>query len=896
MDPVVLTGRIEYLSLKERDRSPEGLDLRKTYARLARLLVTGAPAWCGAEAGDVVLVGFEFTPPAFVRRGAVVRLRAVPGPASVWRVLSPSDAAPQCTADDLEVLARADLNLSPAEEAALRGAFGAVRLSEVYSACLADREAFEGKAAAVLGAERAREVADALERIAGRADLSRLCSMMVNPEVGFDLPKAVAVYEALKRRAALAGTTVADMVADDPWLIAQVEDVDFRDADQLAKVLGKRLDDPKRIVGAAMHVLQEAARNGDAYVPFGEAYYRVTALVNNSRIRRAEDVAEDELPDEDEAFRLSSEDVKDVLGEELRKEKEWREGARGKPGARRMPKEFVVRGKIRADSWRKDEVVEVLKAWQRANPDSAYASVKADGKGAGLCLGGVFTAERWAAQKLAEFLASPPRPVSAERLRDRAHAAARRACGRPLDTSQVDALYKAAAARLAVVCGPAGTGKTLLMTSLAAAFEEAGLSVAQFAATGAAAQRLEARSGRPCCTVHRGIALQRDAADLALDHADIEELRQAVSLGADVVMVDEATMLDVYVFQRLLDAVIRPGARIILFGDDAQLGAVGPGMPFSDLLRLAEELGSACPYLKAARLDTDHRNQTPAARNAALIRSGIPLLENIPARPGGGGFELRQAPPGGVDAVLEDLLDGLAAEGVPPQDILVLCRRKGGRADAAGTEQLNLYLQQKFNPDGQPVDPMGLSPFRVGDPVICIENDYPEFRRNGVRRRPVVYNGTIGVVRGSRFAEGVDGVDDGRVLVEVEYPLAAGGTFSALYTLDEAYRYLRLAYALTVHKAQGAEAPVVVFVEYDLRAARLTRNLLYTAVTRAKQVPGKPWSGRVYLIGPADPEGGEGWAARAVKNPQRPRYTRFFWRAKERLAGERREAAGGEEA
>lgn len=882
-EPIVFTGRIEYLSAKPRDASPEGRPLGRTYVRLARLLLTAARPEDGFEPGATALAGFDFLPPPFVRRGAVVRVRAAAASAGVWRVAEPADVAPQCTLDDLEVLARVDLSISLPEETLLRNAFGAVRLAEVLNACLADREAFLGRAAPAVGEERAQALAEAFARILSRADIARLYALMSDPLVGFDLPRVVAVYEFLKRRAALAGTTVTEMVRSDPWVIAQVEDVDFRDADHLALVLGKDFGDPKRVVGAVMCVLQTAARNGDAYVPLGDAAVRAAGLLEAGN-RRAAEVLEEEPEDGEEAQPSGlSGTVKEVILEEIRREAEWR--SQKGSGERRMPPEFIVRGKIRSaflKQW-SGEIVETLKAWQRANPGSSYASRRVEDKGGGVALGGVYVAEQWAARRLAEFLQNPPAPVDVVRLRDAANEAARAACRAPLDVSQLNALYKAAEGKLTVVCGPAGTGKTLLMGSLAAAFEDQGLRVAQLAATGAAAQRLEARSGRPCVTVHRAIAMDRADADMALDPNEVPELKQKTVLGADVVVVDEATMLDVWVFWRLLDALPPSGARLILFGDDAQLGAVGPGMPFSDLLRLAEDLGSACPGLKSARLETDHRNQSPSARNATLVRGGLPLLEEYPPGPNAGGFVIRRAPAQLVEAALNRALDEIAAEGVPPQDVLVLCRRKGGRAGRPGTEQLNLALQARFNPDGAPVDPLGLSPLRVGDPVICIENDYPELRRGGVKSRPVVYNGTLGVVKGVALSGDAGDAEEGALLVEVEYRTADGGQRACRYTLEETHRYLRLAYSLTVHKAQGAEAPVVVLVEYDAAAPRLTRNLLYTAVTRAKQVPGKPWSGRVYLVGPESAEGD--WIAAAVNNPQRPRYSLFYWRVKELLLG-----------
>lgn len=890
-----LVGRVTYFSAKSHDYLPkqyfgtnEDLRLRASYARIGQFLISsvldaGTAPNTDLSPGDSVFVGFTYVPPLFVRRGAVLRFtcrlgsdEVVSSPYPFLVVDRTDEIVSYATYDDLEKLIKYDVNLSPWEEEALRQGFSVGRLVDVFFNCIADPEEFKQRVAVVLGEERAAALRKAMARLGKKADISELCGILTDKRVGMDLHKVVAVYDFLKHRAARRHKTVSQVVRDNPWVVAQVEDVKFYEADAVAAVVGKPFDSPERVVGAAFHCLWEASRNGHAYVPFG-TFYKLTADVLNAGARSLSGDDFEDADDEDTALKFTSSRVRDILTAELKREREWREEAEkarndGGQGKLSYPDDFLIRGEMISDAaFCKQEVEDYLARWQRANPDSAFAAKKVKGKGSGVYLAGSYFSELNAARNLAEFLDSKNRALAEERLMRAAREKAREE-GIPLDQYQEDAVKKLVKAKLLVVVGPAGTGKSALMRVLGGALESLGLSVVELASTGAAAYRLAVKTGRETSTVHRALAITSELSDLAVDpyKAGID---RAVFLGADVVMVDEATMLDLPVFSRLLRAV-KDGQRLVLFGDPCQLGAVGPGMPFADLLRLAEE-EHYHPALLAAHLHISHRSQSAVLNNAVRIREGNWMLVPQSCVLGKGGFQLIYTTPETILARLEELLDSLRKEGVPQSDILVLCRKKGSRGDRLGTEALNLVLQRKYNADGQRVVDAGESFLRVGDVVICVENDYQDKRERGIKERGDTFNGMLGVLKDCRVEE-VGGVPT--TIVEVDYAVGGGGVRRERYTLDEAYHYLRLAYSLTVHKAQGGEAPVVILVEYDQKAARMTRNLLYTAATRAAMDPAKPWAERVYFIGPNN------FVKNAVLNTDPPRYSKFYWRAMKQVS------------
>lgn len=385
---------------------------------------------------------------------------------------------------------------------------------------------------------------------------------------------------------------------------------------------------------------------------------------------------------------------------------------------------------------------------------------------------------------------------------------------------------------LAITGGP-GTGKTTLLRQLILLFELAGLSVLLAAPTGRAAKRLTEATGREAKTVHRLLEYTFREGEGMRFQRGVEH-----PLEAGVVVIDEASMLDLPLTQHLLHA-IRPGTRLILVGDADQLPAVGPGNVLRDLLD-----SGAIPTTRLTQVFRQAAESLIVA-NAHRINSGrFPELPRQNA-------EFAHVPAAGaaeaIHAVVE-LVTRLLPErhGFDPvEDIQVLApMRRGG----AGVEGLNRVLQEALNPPGPGRPELKVSAetvFRVGDKVMQIRNNYQKG----------VFNGDIGRIRELDAEEGS---------LLVDFAGEAGSVPYDRPDLDE----LVLSYATTVHKAQGSEYPAVVLALLPEHYLMLQRNLLYTAVTRARR--------QVTLVGSTKA------IAMAVRNNRRERrYTRLAERLRQ---------------
>jgi exodeoxyribonuclease V alpha subunit len=405
-------------------------------------------------------------------------------------------------------------------------------------------------------------------------------------------------------------------------------------------------------------------------------------------------------------------------------------------------------------------------------------------------LAALFAAETGIAQRLAAMLAvaapggAPPREALPERI-----ARQLALCPSP---AQVEILQRLPSLRVAVITGAAGTGKTTLVRSAAALLEEAGRTVLLAAPTGRAARRLSEAAGRSAATIHRLLGFN-PAEGVCGKNRDNP-------LEADVVIVDEASMVDTPLMHQLLDATPLSAA-LILVGDTFQLPPVGPGAVLSDLI--------ASDRLPVFRLQEIFRQGQGSAivESAHQVRRGeMPRLESTWPPEGHGQFLFlpETDPAAAADRIAALCAEALpAALGIDPlRDIQVLTPMHRG---PAGTLQLNQLLQRRLNPgraDGS---------FRPGDKVMQLRNNYPK----------EVFNGDIGVVSGlDAEGGGLQVAFDERCV-----PYAAAER-------DE----LTLAYAITVHKAQGSEYPVVVLALMPEHRLMLQRNLLYTALTRGRRL------------------------------------------------------------
>ncbi len=404
----------------------------------------------------------------------------------------------------------------------------------------------------------------------------------------------------------------------------------------------------------------------------------------------------------------------------------------------------------------------------------------------------LFEAECAAARRVRELLARPVAPLLADP--GIAFAAVEEAGLVRLAPLQKEALAAALGEKLLIVTGGPGVGKTTIVRGLLAVLEGHGREALLAAPTGRAAKRLAGATGRPAQTIHRlleyspkGDAFQRNAKE---------------PLAADYVVIDETSMVDVVLFGHLLEAV-PDEAQLLLVGDADQLPSVGPGAVLRDLL--------ASGVVPAVRLTEVFRQAAESliVQNAHRINEGqMPRLDD-PDAAADFFFVEREEPAAAAQAVCELVRERIPRRfGFDPAtDVQVLAPMHRGDV---GTVALNAALQQALNPDGARLE--GITErFRCGDKVMQLRNDYQR----------EVFNGDIGRVLSADPEERTLAVDfDGRVV-----------TYAAGDVED-----LQLAYACSVHKAQGSEYPAVVLPLCTQHFPMLQRNLLYTAVTRGRKL------------------------------------------------------------
>jgi len=366
--------------------------------------------------------------------------------------------------------------------------------------------------------------------------------------------------------------------------------------------------------------------------------------------------------------------------------------------------------------------------------------------------------------------------------------------GLALAPSQREALTLAVGAKVLVITGGPGVGKTTLVNSVLKVLGVKGVRVGLCAPTGRAAKRLAESTGLEARTIHR--LLEADPASGGFKRGE------AHPLDCGLLVVDEASMVDVPLMRALLMA-LPDTAALLLVGDVDQLPSVGPGQVLADVIG-----SGAVPVVRLTEVFRQAA-QSRIITNAHRINQGhMPEL----TAPDGSDFYFVEAaePEDAVRKLLAVVRDRVPARfGLDPvRDVQVLCPMNRG---SLGARALNTELQRVLNPPGeQRVERFGWT-YGLGDKVMQVANSYERD----------VFNGDLGIVAGLDMEEGALTVSfEGR---EVEYGFGE---------LDE----LALAYATTIHKAQGSEYPVVVIPLMTQHYAMLARNLLYTGVTRGKRL------------------------------------------------------------
>ena len=382
-----------------------------------------------------------------------------------------------------------------------------------------------------------------------------------------------------------------------------------------------------------------------------------------------------------------------------------------------------------------------------------------------------------------------------------------------LDEMQRTAVKEAVRSGLLVITGGPGTGKTTTINTIIQYFESEGMDIALAAPTGRAAKRMSETTGYEAKTIHRLLELSGGMDE----HAGFERNEQN-PLETDVIIIDEMSMVDITLMHNLLKAVVA-GTRLILVGDVNQLPSVGPGCVLKDIID-----SHACNVVRLNRIFRQ-ASESDIIVNAHKINRGEPVSLDNKSRDF---FFLKRYDANVIISICIQLIRQKLPKYVnaSPFDIQVLTPMRKG---LLGVERLNTILQQYLNPpDGKKAErEHGQTIFRVGDKVMQIKNNYQaEWEIRSRYNIPIekglgVFNGDMGIVREiNSFSETLTVEYEERRMVE--YP------FKELDQLD-------LAYAITIHKSQGSEYPAVIIPLLTGPQMLMNRNLLYTAVTRARK-------------------------------------------------------------
>ncbi|MDY3556431.1 ATP-dependent RecD-like DNA helicase [Gemmata sp. JC717] len=563
---------------------------------------------------------------------------------------------------------------------------------------------------------------------------------------GIGTARAVRIYKTY-------GDQAIELIKANPYrLSGDIWGFGFKTADQLAVSLGIPPDSPFRAQAAVRHVLQEETGNG--HVGFPEELLREKAAELTG-------IEPNGIIDAVEQLRITDEIVRDSVGK-------------------------ATGGKVNAPPPQPQS--------QGEGPDGEPAKVRISEEDL-LFLKPMFLAEVGVARSI-RALAAGPHPLPSVNVEAAVNWIEQK-MGIAFATSQRAAIKSAVTNKMMVVTGGPGTGKTTIVRAIIEMFLAKSLRVLLTAPTGRAAKRLNESTGREAKTIHRLLEFNPQQRQFTRNAEN--------PLDVDLLVVDETSMVDVVLMNKLLQAV-PPYACVVLVGDVDQLPSVGAGSVLTDLIDSKVVL--------VARLTEVHRQAESSwiVRAAHAINSG---LEPLSAPPGGDGdFYFVEA--NDPDTILARVVQ-MVRDRIPARfnlnafrDVQVLCPQLGR---SLGVENMNRELQQALNPPrpGLAEVQRNGETYRIGDKVMQVQNNYDR----------EVFNGDIGRIDAIDTDEQMLVVDyDGRF---VEYEFS---------DLDE----LQLSFACTIHKSQGSEYPAVVIPVHTQHFVMLQRNLLYTGITRGRKL------------------------------------------------------------
>lgn len=385
-----------------------------------------------------------------------------------------------------------------------------------------------------------------------------------------------------------------------------------------------------------------------------------------------------------------------------------------------------------------------------------------------------------------------------------------------LDPMQHRAVIESIRHGLLVLTGGPGTGKTTTINTMIRFFESEGMSLLLAAPTGRAAKRMTEATGYEAQTIHR--LLEVNASPDEEESAGGFLRNRQNPLEADVIIIDEMSMVDLPLMHALLSAIV-PGTRLVLVGDVDQLPSVGPGSVLKDIIS-----SERFPVVTLTRIFRQ-AGQSDIVVNAHKINAGEPVILNNKSRDF---FFLKRQDADTIIGITIMLIQKKLPKyvGAKPSEIQVMTPTRKGNL---GVERLNTILQRYLNPQdpGKREAEIGGRLFREGDKVMQIKNNYQlEWEVTtkfglAVDRGTGIFNGDMGVITE---------INEYTETIEVEFDESRKVKYG--YDMTEE---LELAYAITVHKSQGSEYPAVIIPLLQGPKLLYNRNLLYTAVTRAKK-------------------------------------------------------------